>query len=43
LPRAYDLFIDAWASQERPMLGAGERRTFQDRPKAEHLVLLRRR
>lgn len=38
-----DLFIDAWASQQRPMLGAGERRSFQDRPKAEHIVLLRRR
>ena len=38
-----DLFIDAWASQQRPMLGAGERRSFQDRPKAEHIVLVRRR
>jgi len=38
-----DLFVDAWASQERPMLGAGERRSFQERPKAEHIVLLRRR
>lgn len=38
-----DLFVDAWASQERPMLGAGERRSFQERAKAEHIVLLRRR
>lgn len=38
-----ELVIDAWASQERPMLGAVERRAFGDRPKAEHIVLLRRR
>jgi hypothetical protein len=37
-----DLVIDAWASQERPMLGALERRAFGDRPKCEHVVLLRR-
>ena len=37
-----DLTIEAWASQERPMLGAGERRAFGDRPKAEHAVVLRR-
>src|SRR5262249_48070069 len=37
-----DLVIEAWASQERPMLGAGERRAFGDRPKAEHIVVLRR-
>jgi len=38
-----DLVIEAWASQERPMLGGIEKRAFSDRPKAEHLVLLRRR
>jgi SAM-dependent methyltransferase len=37
-----DLAIEAWASQERPMLGAVERRAFGDRPKAEHAVMLRR-
>jgi SAM-dependent methyltransferase len=37
-----DLVIEAWASQERPMLGAGERRAFGERGKAEHVVLLRR-
>jgi hypothetical protein len=37
-----DLAIEAWASQERPMLGAVERRAFGDRPKAEHVVVLRR-
>ena len=37
-----DLVIEAWASQERPMLGNIERRAFGDRPKAEHIVLLRR-
>jgi hypothetical protein len=34
--------IEAWASQERPMLGAGERGAFGERPKAEHAVVLRR-
>lgn len=38
-----DLVVDAWASQERPMLGAGERRSFGERHKAEHIMLLRRR
>ncbi len=38
-----DLVVEAWASQHRPMLGAGERRAFGDRPKAEHVILLRRR
>jgi Putative RNA methylase family UPF0020 len=38
-----ELVLEAWASQERPMLGASERRAFGDRPKAEHAVLLRRR
>lgn len=38
-----DLFVEAWASQERPMLGGGEKRAFADRPKAEHVILLRRR
>ena len=37
-----DLVLEAWASQERPMLGAGERRAFGDRPKAEHAVVLRK-
>jgi len=37
-----ELVLEAWASQHRPMLG-GERRAFGDRPKAEHIVLLRRR
>ena len=35
--------VEAWASQERPMLGGREQRAFADRPKAEHIVLLRRR
>jgi hypothetical protein len=38
-----DVVIEAWASQERPMLGTVERRAFGDRPKAEHIVLLRKR
>ncbi len=37
-----DLVIEAWASQERPMLGGTERRAFGERPKAEHIVVLRR-
>jgi DNA modification methylase len=37
-----DLTIEAWASQERPMLGSVERRAFGDRPKAEHAIVLRR-
>jgi len=37
-----DLAVLAWASQERPMLGRLERQAFGDRPKAEHVVLLRR-
>jgi hypothetical protein len=37
-----DLVLEAWASQERPMLGGPERRAFGDRPKAEHAVVLRR-
>src|SRR5690606_40350257 len=37
-----DLVIEAWASQERPMLGGVEKRAFGDRPKAEHIVVLRR-
>ncbi|HPH64990.1 MAG TPA: DNA methyltransferase [Kofleriaceae bacterium] len=36
-------YIEAWASQERPMLGAGERKAFGERPKAEHAIVLRRR
>ena len=38
-----ELVIEAWASQHRPMLGGREHRAFGDRPKAEHIVLLRRR
>jgi len=38
-----DLTIEAWASQHRPMLGAAETRAFGDRPKAEHITLVRRR
>ncbi len=38
-----DLVLEAWASQERPMLGGVERRAFADRPKCEHAILLRRR
>src|SRR5262245_54241410 len=38
-----ELVIEAWASQERPMLGGGEKRAFADRPKAEHVILLRKR
>ena len=37
-----ELGVAAWASQERPMLGAGERRVFGERVKAEHVVILRR-
>ncbi len=37
-----DLVIEAWASQERPMLGGVERRAFGDRPKAEHVIVLRK-
>jgi hypothetical protein len=36
------VILEAWASQERPMLGAGERKAFGERPKAEHIALLRR-
>jgi putative RNA methylase family UPF0020 len=38
-----ELILEAWASQQRPMLGVREQRAFGDRPKAEHIVLLRRR
>ena len=37
-----ELVVAAWASQERPMLGRAERGAFGDRPKAEHILLLRR-
>jgi len=37
-----DLVVEAWASQERPMLGGVERRSFGERAKAEHAILLRR-
>jgi hypothetical protein len=37
-----DLVLEAWASQQRPMLGRVERGLFGDRPKAEHILLLRR-
>jgi SAM-dependent methyltransferase len=36
------LVLEAWASQHRPMLGGRELRAFGDRPKAEHIALLRR-
>jgi len=36
-----DLVLEAWASQERPMLGAAERRAFAMKPKAEHIIVLR--
>jgi hypothetical protein len=38
-----EMVLEAWASQQRPMLGGREQRAFGDRPKAEHIVLLRRR
>ncbi len=38
-----DLELVSWASQSRAMLGGPERYAFGDRPKAEHLVLLRKR
>jgi len=38
-----DIEIQAWASQHRPMLGGVETRAFGDRPKAEHIILLRKR
>ena len=41
--RTDELVLEAWASQHRPMLGGRELRAFGDRPKAEHIVLLRRR
>ena len=37
-----ELTIEAWASQERPMMGTAERHAFGARPKAEHIILLRR-
>lgn len=37
-----DMDVAAWASQFRPMLGAGERKAFGQRSKAEHIILLRR-
>jgi hypothetical protein len=37
-----DLVLEAWASQERPMLGGIEHRAFGERHKAEHIILLRR-
>lgn len=37
-----ELFVEAWASQDRAMLGAGERKAFGERPKAEHAIVLRR-
>jgi len=38
-----ELVLEAWASQLRPMLGGRELRAFGDRPKAEHIAVLRRR
>ncbi|HEY1813459.1 MAG TPA: hypothetical protein VGG74_14005 [Kofleriaceae bacterium] len=37
-----DLVLEAWASQERAKLGQVERRAFGERPKCEHIVVLRR-
>lgn len=37
-----DVVIEAWASQERAMLGQTERRAFGDQLKREHVVVLRR-
>jgi hypothetical protein len=37
-----DLAIEAWASQERAILGQTERRAFGDMPKREHVVVLKR-
>ncbi len=37
-----EVVLEAWASQERPMLGGVEKRAFGDRPKAEHIILLRK-
>jgi Putative RNA methylase family UPF0020 len=37
-----DLVIEAWASQERPMMGMIERRAFGDQLKREHVVVLKR-
>jgi hypothetical protein len=39
LPGSLDLV--GWASQQRPMLGMVERRAFGDRPKAEHVIVVR--
>lgn len=36
------LAMVAWAWQDRPMLGAAERRGFGDRPKREHILVLQR-
>lgn len=38
-----ELVLESWASQERPQLGGAEKRAFAERPKAEHVILLRRR
>ena len=37
------LEVAAWASQQRPMLGGAERNAFGTRPKAEHIVLLKKK
>jgi hypothetical protein len=37
-----DVVLEAWASQERPLLGGMERRAFGERVKAEHIVVLRK-
>ena len=39
LPGSLDLV--GWASQARPMLGGAEVRAFGDRPKAEHVIVVR--
>jgi hypothetical protein len=37
-----DLVLEAWASQERLKLGRSEERAFVERPKSEHIVVLRK-
>ena len=37
------LAVVAWAAQERPMLGAVERKAFAERGKREHVIVVERR
>ncbi len=37
------LAVVAWASQQRPMLGAPERTAFGERGKREHVIVVERR